>query len=118
VSGLRATLIAGAVALLLALLLLGQCQKLRVVAAKASLSAATGQAALDSGKDAVGAVGAVSASASAGDAITRENERAILSAPGAQVVVDPAVRDAGLVGLCRRAAYRGDPKCVRFTPAR
>ena len=55
---------------------------------------------------------------SATDTITRENDHAIRTAPGADAPVDPALRDTGLAGLCRRAAYRGDPKCVQHADPR
>lgn len=115
--GLRSTLIAGAVALLLALLLLGQCQRARQAGAEASLNAKTGKAAADSGADAVGAVGALSGRNSTTDQITRENDARIHAAPGAGQAVSSAVADAGRISLCRRAAYRGKPECVQFTPA-
>ncbi|HQS70900.1 MAG: hypothetical protein B7Y36_08170 [Novosphingobium sp. 28-62-57] len=116
-SGLRSTLIAAAVALVLALLLLGQCQKARTAGAEADLSAKTGKAQGQAGADAVNAAGAASERQSETDKITRENDAKIRSAAGADQPVDPAVGDAGRMGLCRRAAYRGKPECMRFTPA-
>lgn len=116
-NGIRATLIAGAIALVLAILLLGQCQKARTAGAEASLSAKTGAAGVVAGGEAVNAVAGASERQAATDEITRENADAIRSAPGAGQLVDPAAASAGLVGLCRRAAYRSDPKCLRFTPA-
>ena len=88
--------------------------------AKTEVRVAKGQAgaAIESGQDAIEALANSMARASESDAQTRSNEDAIRNAKGADVRVDGAVRDAGLVGLCRRAAYRGDPKCLRFTPAR
>jgi hypothetical protein len=116
--GLRSTLIAAAVALMLALLLLGQCQRARNAGAEAALAGASGRAAVESGKDAVGAVGAVSARESAGNDIGRTNDAEIHAADGAAQAVPVAVDAAGRAGLCRRAAYQRDPKCMRFTPAR
>lgn len=116
-SGLRSTLIAGAVALVLLLLLLGQCQKARTAGAEADLRAKTDKAQVQAGGDAVNAVSRASERQSETDRITRENARAIHEAAGAGNTIDPAVSGAGLAGLCRRAAYRGDPKCLRFTPA-
>jgi hypothetical protein len=115
--GLRGTLIAAALALVLALLLLGQCQRARNAGAEAALAGASGRAAIESGKDAVGAVGAVSARESASNEIGRTNDAEIRKAPGADQAVPAAVDHAGRAGLCRRAAYRRDPKCLRFTPA-
>lgn len=71
-----------------------------------------------SGTDAVNTTGNVSARSEATDALTRENSNAIHNAPGASAPVDPGVRDAGLIGLCRRSVYHSDPKCLRFTVAR
>lgn len=116
--GIRSTLIAAAIALLLALLLLGQCQRTRTAGAEASLNAKVGQAAAESGADAVGAVGAVSARVSVSDQTGRQNDEAIRSAAGADQLVPDAVDGAGRSGLCRRAAYRADPHCVQFTPAK
>jgi hypothetical protein len=79
---------------------------------KARLSTNQTEAALESGADAVETVGAVGAGAVHIDVITRENERAIREAPGADAPVDPAVHAAGLASLCRRAAYRERPECL------
>lgn len=116
--GLRSTLIAAAVALVLALLFLGQCQRARTAGAEAALSKETGASAVASGRDAVGAVAAVSGRESAGDAIGRTNDAEIRKAEGAGQAVPGAVDAAGRSSLCRRAAYRGDAKCLRFPPAR
>lgn len=85
---------------------------------EAKLANGQSQAATQSGRDAVQSVGNQSAAEIQVDAITKENEDAIRSAPGANAAVAPAARDAGLRALCRRAAYRGDPKCLQFAPAR
>lgn len=116
--GLRSPLIAAAVALMLALLLLGQCQRARTLRAEATLVGASGRAAVESGKDAVSAVGAVSGRERASDATGRTNDADIRNAPGADQVVPVAVDHAGRAGLCRRAAYKRDPKCLRFTLAK
>lgn len=87
--------------------------------AKTEAKLATGQAgaAIKSGGDAVQTIGNQMTAETASDAITKENTDAIRSAPGANAPVTPTARDAGLRALCRRAAYRGDPKCVQFAPA-
>ncbi|WP_298164607.1 hypothetical protein [Novosphingobium sp.] len=117
-SGLRGTLIAAAVALVFALLFLAKCQEARTAGAQARLSRDTGQAAVESGRDAVGTVSAAGARADAGDAIGRMNDESIQGAAGADQPVPPAVAAAVRSGLCRRAAYRDDPRCLRFTPAK
>lgn len=105
-------------ALLIAALGIGKCtydsrQRTAIGVAKRQTSAAT-----QSGADAVDTVGRSQSVERAADEMTRENDDAIRFAPGADAPVDPAVRDAGLAGLCRRASYRNDPKCVQFAPAR
>lgn len=75
-------------------------------------------AALESGKDAVGAVGAAGERASETDQITQENRDDIQKAPGAGAPVDAGVRDAGLRSLCKRAAYRERPECLQYAPTR
>jgi len=94
------------------------CQRALQAPSQARLATKQGEAASESGKDAVAVTGAAGARESASDALTRENEHAIRTAPGAGAPVDTGVHDAGLAGLCRRAAYRGDPKCLQFTPPR
>ena len=111
--GLRATLIAGAIALLMALLLLAQCQRARTAGAEASLSRETAGAAIASGKDAARTVGAVGASEAAIDATGRTNDAEIRKAAGADQAVPAGVDTAGRNALCLRAAYRRDPRCLR-----
>lgn len=91
--------------------------KWRQASTAARLSENQKGAALDSGRDAVGSVGAVMGNEAAIDRITRENENAIRNAAGAGDAVNPAVRDAGLASLCRRASYKCSEQCVQFTPA-
>ena len=84
---------------------------------QARLNSGQLDAAIASASDTVNTLSTTAASEAASDAITLENDRAIHSAPGAAAPVDPALRRAGLVGLCRRAAYSGDSRCLQFTPA-
>ena len=112
-TGLRWTLIAGIVALGLALLLLATCQRARTATMEAALGRNTAGAAVASGQDAVGTVGAVGASEAAIDATGRTNDAEIRKAEGAAVAVPAAVDRAGRAALCMRAAYRSDPRCVR-----
>lgn len=114
---LTATMIAGAIVLVLALLLLGQCQKTLTAGAEADLSAKTGAAQGQAGQAAIEAVSAAAERQAATDQLTRENDAQIKNAAGADQPVDPAVGHAGRMGLCKRAAYRGKPECLRFTPA-
>lgn len=94
------------------------CQSART--AKTVEKLATGQtdAALKSGTDAVNTIGNRMDADASTDATTRENEDAIRNAEGADAPVAGGVRDAGLAGLCRRAAYRSDPKCMQHADPR
>jgi type II secretory pathway component PulM len=113
-------LLVGAVLLLLVagFLTLQSCQTARTAKTERRLAENQTEAALESGADAVGTVGAVGATEVQIDLITRENERVIRTAPGADAPVDPAVHAAGTASLCRRAAYRGSEQCLQFAPAR
>jgi hypothetical protein len=111
--GLRSTLIAGAAALLLGVLLLGQCQRARTAGMEAALGRNAAGAAIASGQDASNTVGSVSASEAATDATGRTNDAEIRKAQGAAQAVPAAVDTAGRNALCLRAAYRRDPRCLR-----
>ena len=119
--GRRALIAALAAAALILLLALVAWHEWRAAGtAKAEMRLAAGQAgaALASGQDAGNAIGNRMDADAATDTITRENDHAIRTAPGADAPVDPALRDAALAGLCRRAAYRRDPKCVQHADPR
>lgn len=85
--------------------------------AEARLGHNTTEAALESGRDAVGAVSAEAAAERASDDLTRENADAIRHAEGADARVAAPARDAGLRSLCKRAAYRGSQQCLQLAPA-
>lgn len=85
--------------------------------AEARLGKNQTEAATASGRDAVEAVGKQAAGEAAVDGVTKENERDIRSAKGADADVGGDVRDAGLRSLCRRASYRNHPRCVQHAPA-
>lgn len=103
------------IGIILAVLIFGisQCQSARTARTEARLSSEQGQAASESARDAIGAVGAVSGRGAAGDQLTRENEADIRAALGADAQVSAEVRSAGLAAICKRAAYRDDPRCVK-----
>jgi hypothetical protein len=107
-------MVAGVILLIVAVsLFVRSCDKRRSEAAQSRVSASQAQAAQDSARDAINAVEASGARETASEALTRENEANIRAAPGASDPVNPAVRDAGLAALCRRAAYQNDPRCKR-----
>lgn len=85
---------------------------------QADLNKSQAGAAMESGRDAVGAVSSAAERSSNADQMTQENRHAIQKAPGADAPVDPAVRAAGLNSLCKRAAYRERPECLQHAPAR
>lgn len=84
---------------------------------EAELNQNRASAAIESGADAVGSVGAQGAREGEIDATTRRNEDAIRNAEGAGAPVADPARDAGLRSLCQRAAYRGSEQCVSYTSA-
>lgn len=80
---------------------------------RAKLGRNQADAALQSGADAVDAVGRQQAGEAAIDAATRANEAEIRAAPGADATVAPEASQAGIRALCRRAATKDDPRCAK-----
>ncbi len=120
-SALAMRIIAGlaVLVLLFGVLQVRSCQQDRQRAAEAKLERGQAGAAQESAKDAIATQGNVSAAQAAGEDLTRSNDKEIRDAKGADAAVDPAVRDAGLASLCRRAAYRDTERCrLRQPPAR
>lgn len=103
---------------LLALFLLtgftvNRCSAVRQAQGEARLSDQVGKAGTDNAGVAIQTGGAVAERAADGDALTRETNHAIRSAPDAA-----GVHAAGLDGLCKRAAYRCTSDCLHRTVAR
>lgn len=86
--------------------------------AEARLAKEQAEAALESGRDAVETVGEAGEREAASEALTRDNERNIRDAEGADDEVAVPVNDAGLRSLCKRRAYRSDPRCVQYADPR
>jgi len=105
------------VALLAILFTLQQCSTARTAKTEAKLSGKQAEAAMQSGTDAVETVGRTIEYERHVDYITRENERAIQTAPGADAPVDPDLARVARERLCQRAAYHQHPDCVQRTPA-
>ena len=78
---------------------------------EARLARNQAEAASQSGSDAVNVVGAAGDREAASDVLTRSNEAAIRNAKGAADPVSAEARSAGISALCRRAAYKDDPRC-------
>jgi hypothetical protein len=70
-----------------------------------------GEAATNSAADAINAVTGVGSNQAASEELGRANERDIRAADGASTKIGAGVNAAGLKALCKRAAYRDDPKC-------
>lgn len=79
---------------------------------EAKLGRNQAEAASEAGRGAVNTVATAGARETDGEELTRSNEKEIRNAEGADAQVHGAARDAGLNSLCRRAAYRSDPRCV------
>jgi hypothetical protein len=86
---------------------------------KAKAAEARGTAIVAKGDSAASAA-AAGAVADFGDRQTdrnqldQENSRDIQNQPGAHDAIATGVHDAGIRSLCKRAAYRDDPQCVRL----
>ena len=112
-NGVRLLVALMVLALIAALVVQRSCRAARTASAVASLATGQAGAAIASGQDAAATIGNRMAHDADTDTITRENDDAIRTAHGADAPVDPAASAAGVRGLCRRAAYRGNPKCVQ-----
>jgi hypothetical protein len=71
-------------------------------------------AASNSAAYAIGTVAASGEAAAASEQLTRSNENTIRAAQGAGDKVGAGVNTAGRAALCKRKAYRDDPKCAIF----
>lgn len=109
-----AYVIGGIVIVVLVLLLLSQCEKRRNEGAQTKVDSAQGQAATESGADAINTVSEAGQREAASEDLTRTNERDIRAAPGAGDRVNAGVNAAGLQALCRRDAYRNTERCKIF----
>jgi hypothetical protein len=95
---------------------LNQCQKRRSEAAQGRVDTAQAGAASNSAADAINTVSRTGEREAASEGLTRSNEREIRGAEGAGERVKPGVDYAGRAALCRREAYRNDPKCKVMKP--
>jgi hypothetical protein len=92
------------------------CDNHKQEAAQGRVDRGQAGAASNSAADAVNTVTGVWSNAAASEELTRQNEKEIRNAEGANDPVNPAARDAGLRSLCRRPAYRDNPKCRMLQP--
>lgn len=84
---------------------------------EAKLSTNQAEAAFESGTDAVESVGRTIELERHVDYITKETERVILEAPGADAPVDPRLDSIARQRLCQRTAYSEHPDCLLHAPA-
>jgi ABC-type protease/lipase transport system fused ATPase/permease subunit len=87
------------------------CDKRRSQAAQARVERSQAEAASNSAADAINTVTGVGTNQAASEDLGRTNERDIRAAEGAGERVGAGVNAAGRAALCKRAAYRDDPKC-------
>lgn len=107
-------IVAGIVLLGLAIVLgVHSCDVRHNRAAQTRVDSAQGEAASNSAADAISTVARSGEAERASEDLTRTNEQQIRAAEGSNAAVNPAARDAGIAALCRRAAYRNDPRCKR-----
>lgn len=112
IAGRTIGMIVGALVLLIAVsLLLSQCSKRRNEAVQSRVDASQSNAAATSAGEAINTVARSGEAEKASEDLTRTNERDIRAAEGAGDKVKSGVNDAGLKALCRRHAYRNDPRC-------
>lgn len=114
---ITARLIAIAVGVIVLIAVVGltvrSCDARHSKAAQSRVDASQAQAASNSAADAIGTVAASGEAERASEDLTRSNEQQIRGAEGANDKVNPAVRDAGIAALCRRQAYKDDPRCKK-----
>lgn len=117
IAGRTIAMIVGALLLILLLVFgLTQCEKRRNEAAQSRVERSQGEAASNSAADAIETVTAAGGRETASEELTRNNDREIRAADGAAERVKPGVDVAGRAALCRREAYRNDPKCKVMKP--
>lgn len=90
-------------------------EKSRSQGAQSRVERSQGEAHSNSAADAVNTVAASGEASAASEALTRSNEQQIRAAQGSNAAVAPAARNAGLAALCKRAAYKDDPRCKGVT---
>lgn len=113
---LRMAIIGIAIALLVvAAIMVPSCvSKWRSERAQSRVDASQAQAASNSAADAINAVAASGGREAASEDMTRANAGEIRNAQGADVRAGAGVDLAGRRALCRRPAYKDDPKCAMF----
>jgi hypothetical protein len=105
-------MIAGVILLIVAVgLFVKSCDNRRSRAAQSRVERSQAEAASNSAADAINTVTGVGTNQAASEDLGRTNERDIRAAEGANTKISAGVNAAGRAALCKRAAYRDDPKC-------
>lgn len=110
---LIATIVGIVVLVLIVGLTVRSCDARHSKAAQTRVDSAQAGAASNSAADAIGTVAKAGEAERASEEQSRQAERDIRAAEGANDKVNPAVRDAGIAALCKRAAYKDDPRCKK-----
>jgi uncharacterized protein (UPF0333 family) len=87
------------------------CDNRRSRAAQSRVERSQAEAASNSAADAINTVTGVGTNQAASEDLGRTNERDIRAAEGASTKIGAGVNAAGRSALCKRQAYRDDPKC-------
>jgi hypothetical protein len=105
-------LVVAALALVIgAALFVRSCDNRHSAGAQSRVERSQSNAASNSAADAINTVTTVGSNEAASEGLGRSNDKDIRSAPGASDRVNSGVDTAGRKALCKRAAYRNDPKC-------
>lgn len=108
-------LIVGALVLILLVgFTVRSCDQRRSKAAQARVDSAQAGAAAESSADAINTVSRSGEAQAESEALSRANERDIRAAEGAGERVGAGVNTAGRRALCKREAFKNDPKCAIF----
>jgi hypothetical protein len=105
-------MIVGVILLIAAVgLFVKSCDNRRSRAAQSRVERSQAEAASNSAADAINTVTGVGTNQAASEDLGRTNERDIRASEGANTKIGAGVNAAGRAALCKRAAYRDDPKC-------
>jgi hypothetical protein len=108
-------MVVGVIVLIVAVgLFVKSCDNRRNQAAQTRMDREMGDAASNISADAIGTVARSGEAAAASEELTRENEKEIRNAQGADERVGAGVNAAGLRSLCKRDAYRDSERCRVF----
>jgi sensor histidine kinase regulating citrate/malate metabolism len=112
-------MVVGVIVLIVAVgLFVKSCDNRRDRAAQERLDSAQAGAAAESSADAINTVSRSGEAQAESEALSRANERDIRAAEGAGERVGAGVNTAGRRALCKREAFKNDPKCAIFRSER